>query len=185
MTGIYAAFLCASLAAGGAAIDAYPQPGTPKPLAGYRLLVVEKFTVEKNAATKDLPAGSDAELQKSVVARLREKKIFDEVIDGAENPAAAVAAKEAQRLLLSGTVIAHGKGSRLKRRLIGFGAGATKVKVRFLFRDAATSRELFRTDRQGTFYGMLIRIGGNKQSPIAEAENDVVDGLIKDVLKHR
>ena len=42
------------------------KPG--KSLAGYKVLVVEKASVEKNAATEEFPGGYDAVLQKSTAA---------------------------------------------------------------------------------------------------------------------
>ncbi len=65
------------------------------------------------------------------------------------------------------------------------GAGATKVKVRFILRDAETGEELFRTDRQGKFYGTISLVGGGKEHAVSEAAGDVVDGLIKDIQKNR
>jgi hypothetical protein len=79
----------------------------------------------------------------------------------------------------------YDKGSRAGRWLVGFGAGATKVKVRFVFRDAQTGAELFRTDRQGKFYGTVSLVGGGKGQAVSEAAGDVVDGLIKDIRKNR
>jgi hypothetical protein len=86
---------------------------------------------------------------------------------------------------LSSEVIQYKKGSRAKRYLVGFGAGATKVKVRFTFRKAATNEELLRTEREGSFAGVFSFVGGGKAEATEEAVGDVLDGLIKDILKNR
>lgn len=173
------------LIAAGAAVNVCPQQRAQKPLAGYRSVTVEEFTVEQGAATKDFPKDYQAELRKSAVARLREKQVFDEVSEAADGAATGTVDQAGRRLLLSGTVIDYDKGSGVKRHLIGYGAGAMKVKVRFVFRDAATGQEVFHTVRQGKYYGFLIRVPGDKDHPISEASGDVIDGLIKDVVKNR
>lgn len=160
------------------------KPG--KPLAGYKVLVVEKATVEKNAATEEFPGGYDAVLQQSAVANLLKKKVFEQVIDAAAT-AGVEAAKpaEGQQLKLALTVIKFDKGNRAARYMVGFGAGATKIKVRFVFSDAASGKELFRTDREGKFYGTISFVGGSKEHAVTEAAGDVIDGLIKDINKNR
>lgn len=153
-----------------------------KPLTGYKAITVEKATVEKNAATEEFPGGYDAVMQKSIIANLQKKKVFEKVIDGAESNSTE---EKTQRLILSTTVIAFDKGNRAARYLVGFGAGATKVKVRFTLRDAETGRELLTTDKQGKFFGVISFVGGDKDHAVAEAAGDVVDGLIKEINKKR
>jgi hypothetical protein len=168
-------------------IVAFAQEQKPgKSLAGYKAVMIEKVTVEKNAATEEFPVGYDAVLQKSAVANLLKKRTFEQVIDAAET-ASAEAAKpaEGQKLTLAMTVIKFDKGNRAARYMVGFGAGATKIKVRFVFCDAATGKELFRSDREGKFYGAISLVGGSKEHAVTEAAGDVIDGLIKDVNKNR
>ncbi len=158
-------------------------------LAGYTVLQVENFQVEENSATEGFPRGMHATLQENTVLRLRKEKLFGRILDAAEpdstqadgNPESPEPEK---RLVLSSTVIKYTKGSRAGRWLVGFGAGATKVKVRFVFRDASTGEELFRTDRQGKFYGTFSVIGGGKGHAVSEASGDVVDGLIRQIRKN-
>jgi hypothetical protein len=160
-----------------------------KRLAGYGVVVVEPFTVEQNAATEEFPKGQEMLLQQSAVARLQKKGVFEEILDGTDNSAKEVIqarmAEGKKCLLLSGTVIQYDKGSRAGRWLVGFGAGATKVKVRFVFHDAETGEELLQTDRRGKFYGTFSIFGGGKGHAVSEAAGDVVDGLIKVVKKNR
>lgn len=155
-----------------------------KPLTGYTILLVDKFAIEKNAATEEFPAGQEVVMQKSSIVRLREKKAFDTVVDMTD-PESDQKTGAPKRLQLSGTVVQYDKGSRAARWLVGLGAGATKVKVRFVFTDADTHKELFRVDRQGKFYGMVGFVGGSSEQATSEAAGDVVDGLIKEIKKNR
>jgi hypothetical protein len=160
-----------------------------KPLAGYNVLAVEKASVEQNAATENFPGGYDVVLQKSTIDNLQKKKVFAQIIDASENASAGsegqAPSTDDKRLILSMTVIKFDKGSRAARYFGGFGAGATKIKVRFVFRDAASGQEVFRTDREGKFYGTFSLFGGAKERAISEAAGDVVDGVIKDISKNR
>jgi Domain of unknown function (DUF4410) len=58
-----------------------------KKLAGYTGIVVEKFTVDQNPATEDFPKGLDVLMQGRAVEKLREQKLFEQVVDGAAVPA--------------------------------------------------------------------------------------------------
>src|SRR6185436_2628987 len=109
-------------------------------------------------------------LQKSTIANLLKKKVFEQVVDAAEM-ASTEAAKpaEGQKLTLALTVIKFDKGNRAARYMVGFGAGATKIKVRFVFTDAASGKEVFRTDREGKFFGTISFVGGSKEHAVTEA----------------
>jgi uncharacterized protein DUF4410 len=168
----------------GVMVDAYPQQSANKKLAGYEIISLEKVTVEKSKETEDFPEEYGAVLHQSTLSRLKKKNIFNQVTDAAATSVEPLD-KEARRLILSSAVIQYKKGSRAKRYFVGFGAGATKVKVRFTFRDAATGQELLRTERDGSYSGVLSLAGGGKAEANEEAVGDVLDGLIKDILKNR
>lgn len=162
--------------------SSFAQSKSGKALTGYQIIVVEKATVEDNPKTKEFPGGHEVVMQKSIVANLLEKKTFDKVIDGAE---ASAPTTDGKALTLSTQVIEFDKGSRAARWAVGFGAGATKVKVRFVLKDAANGQELLKTERQGKFYGTFSFVGGSKEHAVSEAAGDVVDGLIKEINKNR
>jgi hypothetical protein len=165
-------------------IDTYPQQSGNKKLAGYDIVSLEKVTVEKSKETEDFPEEYGAVLHQSTLSRLKKKNIFNQVIDAAGD-SVEPQNRESKRLILSSTVIQYKKGSRAKRYFVGFGAGATKVKVRFTLRDAATGQELLRSEREGSYSGILSLAGGGKAEANEEAVGDVLDGLIKDILKNR
>jgi hypothetical protein len=166
------------------AIDARALQSANKKLSGYDIVQVEAATVEKGKETEDFPAEYGVVLQQNAVTRLTKKKIFNQVIDSTVAPVEPQN-KDAKRLTLLSEIIEYKKGSRAKRYLVGFGAGSTKVKVRFTFRDAATGEELLRTEREGSFAGVFSFAGGGKAEAAHEAVGDVLDGLIKDILKNR
>jgi hypothetical protein len=166
-------------------------PQNQKPLTGYKVIVVDKTAVDQSPATAKLPAGFDLALQQQIIERFKDDKLFDEVIDGTiedENrtapppPAPPAAGK---RLVLSISIIEFDPGNKALRRTIGFGAGATKVKIRFVFRDASSNRELFTTTQQGKFWGFVEVFGSGRNHAVTEASGDVIDGLIREINKNR
>ncbi len=121
------------------------------------------------------------------MAKLAATKMFEKVIDATE-PAVGAAngsstPEEPGRLILSGTIIGYDPGSQAARAMLCCGAGATKVKVRFIFRDAQTSKELFRTDQQGKYAGTWALTGGTSEKGTREAAEKLVEGLIKEIQK--
>lgn len=202
--------------AGLLAVPAVLAQQTAKKLVGYNVIVVEKFEVEKNAATENFPKGLDVFMQGRTVVKLREQKIFDKVVDGTEPPVGTIAAesqtsgKEAatvsdaekkseesnaskaaspaaseRRLLLNSTVVLFDKGSRSARYWGGFGAGQSKVKVRFTLKDAQTNAEVLNFDGQGTFKGVFSTFGGSQEEAFTKAASGVVKALLNELAKNR
>ncbi len=161
-----------------------------KPLAGYDTLTVEKFTVASTEATRGFSPRQAEAIRADVIDRLRAGGPFPTVVDPSEEPAAAESANPdpatgTRQLVLCGSVIKFSKGNRAARHFIGLGAGAAAVKVLFVFRDPDTGQDVFRTERQGKFYGTVSAFGGEGSQAVAEASGDVVDGLMKDIKKNR
>jgi hypothetical protein len=152
----------------------------PKPLAGYNEAVIERFAVIKGC---DLaPLQSDA-VQQTVVSRLRAKKLVA-VIDRLDEEDAELAkappAYGVKRMTVTATVVEFARGSQTARAM-GIGAGATKLRVRFTFKDAVTGAELFTTERLGRYsYG-----SGTNEAGLSAAACEVVDGLIAEIEKNR
>ena len=131
-----------------------------KPLTGYNAIIVEKATVEKNPKMAKFPAGYDTDLQQKIVADLQKKGVFAEIIDAGAKPGDEALVVDTnspnnKRLLLSTKIIDFSPGNKALRYTIGWGAGATKVKAKFVFTDAATGREIFNTTLQGKFLGFV------------------------------
>ncbi len=171
------------------AFPAAAQTGAGKPLAEYNSIVVEVVTLDKNPRMAELPAGLDSDLQKKIVADLRKKNVFAEVIDGTrqggEAPPASVPAA-GKRLALSTTIIDFNPGNKaLRYTIVWTSLGAVKVKARFVFRDAATGREVLTITQQGKFWGFVTVHGTGKDYGANEASGDIVDGLIGAINKNR
>jgi hypothetical protein len=161
-----------------------------KPLTGYNAIIVEKARVEKNPKMAKFPAGYDTDLQQKIVTDLQKKGVFAEVIDASAKPSDEALVVDTnspnnKRLLLSTTIIDFSPGNKALRYTIGWGAGATKVKAKFVFTDAATGREIFNTTLQGKFLGFITVHGTGKDYGITEASGDIVDGLIRVINKNR
>jgi hypothetical protein len=155
-------------------------PAPPKPLAGYNEAVVERFGVDKEC---ELSATQSNAVQKTVVARLRARKIvavIDRLEAEGEELAKAPPADGVRRMTVTATVLEFARGSRTARS-IGIGAGATKLRVRFTIKDALTGAELFTTERLGRYsYG-----GGTNEAGFSAVACEVVDGLIAEIEKNR
>ena len=160
-------------------------------LAEYDSIIVEEVRLEKNPNLTKFPAGQDTDLQKKIVADLQKKRVFSEVIDGTRQAgergttAAAQAQGSGKRLILSTTIIDFFPGNKALRYTVGWGTGATKVKARFVFRDAATGQDLWVHTQQGRFSGFITLHGTGKDYSVTEASGDVVDNLIGAIKRHR
>ncbi len=189
------------------------QTKTTHQLSGYHVLAIEPFTVDKNPATENFPEGLEKVMHSTALRKVREKKLFSSVINGAdvsakppaeqkdvatpsepvvegESPAPAPAAPqtpavEKRTVILSGTVIQFDKGSQAARFWVGMGAGASKVRVRFVMRDAATGAEVMRFDLEGKFYGMWSTFAGSDDEAMIKAATSVVKNLVKTLEQNR
>ncbi len=169
---------------------AAPESHGKKPLAGYSVLVVEKFTVEKPAATRDYPGGYEAWLRNQIMKALQDEGLFEQVVDvvkptGNVGPSEPDATDPKRQLVLSGSILAYKKGSRAIRLWVGIGAGAASVKARFVFRDAKSGQEIFRAERKGSFDGMFDpNWGGSEAEALEAAGHNLVDAFIRDIKRN-
>jgi hypothetical protein len=165
----------------------WPAQKPKNPFSSYAIITVEKFAVGTLSTKEGFPQDFEGVIQKAAVAKLAASKLFEKVIDATEPYAGAAngssAPEEPGRLILSGTIIGYDPGSQAARAMLCCGAGATKVKVRFIFRDAQTSKEVFRTDQQGKYAGTWALTGGSTEKGTREAAEKLVDGLIREIQK--
>jgi Domain of unknown function (DUF4410) len=162
-----------------------------KPLTGYAVISVEKFAVGTLSTQEGFPQDFEKVMQKLAVEKLAASKLFENVTDVSEAssaPSSGVPApteERGHRIILSATVIGYDPGSRAARNWIGLGAGAAKVKVRFIFRDAQDKKEVLRSDLQGKFTGTWTLTGGATEKATRQSAEKVVDELIKEIHKNR
>jgi len=187
---VLAALLLASFQ-GLCSLPAQAKEKPSRPLTGYTVINVEKFSVGTLSTKEGFPQDFEKVMQKLAVEKLTASKLFENVTDVSEASAApspgapAPAEEPGRRIILSGTVIGYDPGSRAARSWIGLGAGAAKVKVRFVFRDAQSNKEVLRSDLQGKFTGTWTLTGGTTEKATRQSAEKVVDELIKEIHKNR
>lgn len=156
--------------------DASP-PVSPRPLHSYSTVRVKDFVVEEDPDTSGFPAGDEALLEKLVVGRMRKYTGFQEVDDGNEAGDPAGGMSEASgRLTLAGMVVGYNPGGRVRRDLLGAFGGVMTLTVRFVFRDAQSGDEVFRTELTST--GGPVFIHGSVEEMRSQAMLRMADALI-------
>ena len=186
--GILALILCSCFA-----LRAWAQQQkASKPLAGYTAILVEPFTVENSQLTKDFPAGEEANLQLSAVARLRASGIFETVIDGSHKspeppPSFELSAKEGGRkVILSVTVVGFDKGNSGARFMTWpLPVGVSKAKATFVFRDATSNQDVFRFEKEAKFQATMSGGIATKEEQMSHVKGGLVDALVKEIQHSR
>ncbi len=168
------------------------QQKASKPLAGYTAVLVEPFTVENSQLTKDFPAGEEANLQLSTLARLRASGVFETVIEESQKssdqpPPSEPSAKDGPRtLVLSVAIVAFNKGSSGARFMTWpLPVGVSKAKARFLFRDAASDQEVFRFEKEAKFQATASGGLATKEEQMSHIKGGLVDALLKEIQRNR
>jgi hypothetical protein len=168
------------------------QQKASKPLAEYTAVLVEPFTVENNQLTKDFPAGEEANLQLSTLARLRASGIFETVIDGSQKsseqplPSEPSAKGGPHMLILSVTIVAFNKGSSGARFMTWpLPVGVSKAKARFVFRDAASNQDVFRFEKEAKFQATASGGLATKEEQMSHIKGGLVDALLKEIQRNR
>ena len=159
-----------------------------KPLAKYSVLVVQKFKVEPEAVQAGFAEAQVPVMQAEIVLQLLRKKLFEEVVDGNSLPPAQSSTKPFPEngkptLILVGTVTSFEPGSRAERYLVGFGAGAAKLKMHFAFQDAASGAEILSTDHQHKFW--VGAFGGSKNAATTRTAEGMVKSIVDDIKHNR
>jgi curli biogenesis system outer membrane secretion channel CsgG len=131
------ALVLASAAGTLAAEEQNPVPGAYQSIEVARFDIkegVEKFSADWLLTMDDL-----------LVKQLQSAKVFKEVLREGEQPLDATA----PTLKVVGTVTEFKAGSRMKRYMIGFGAGKTVIKAHVRWLDKATGGVVFEDDVDG------------------------------------
>jgi hypothetical protein len=159
-----------------------------KLLVGYSVLIVEKFKVEPAAVKAGFLEAQIPVMQAEIVLQLVKKGIFDEVVDGSSLPPARPGAQPPAedgkaKLILSGNVTEFEPGNQAERYLIGFGAGAAKLKMHFTFQDAATGKDILLTDHQHKYW--IGAFGGSKNAATTRTAEGMVKSIVDDIKHNR
>jgi hypothetical protein len=163
-------------------------------LAGYTILETEKFTIQSKAVDAGFTPEQEAQMEKDLAAKMREKALFAEVVDAGEAPASPPGtvtgtspprANSSSRILVSGEIVEFNPGSAAKRSLDGgAGLGHATLKMHFVFRDATSGKQIFALDEKTRYYGGDPVID-NVHEALAHLSNEMVNALIRDIIKNR
>jgi hypothetical protein len=139
---------------------------------------VKPFVVEDGPDTSGFPAGDEALLHSLVIGRIRKYTRFPEVDDGNEvRDSGEGTSQPSGRLTLAGVVVGYNTGGRVRRDLLGAFGGVLTLTVRFVFRDAQSGDEVFRTELTST--GGPVFIHGTLEEMRSQAMLRLADALIK------
>jgi len=159
-------------------------PPAPKPLNGYAEVVVAGVTAQKLC---DFSPAQSEHLRKSLVAKLRAKKT-GLIIDTATTEGALAVklppAANVKRIVIDSLVLSFDAGSHAARTL-GIGAGATKLRVRFTFKDAVSGAEVLTLERIGKYSGRFNGGSATNDDAFVASCTEVIDGLVQEIEKNR
>ena len=132
----------------------------------YQNIEVVRFDIKEGV---NFPPESRDVIMAQVIEELKQLKKFNQV----SNMGETIPDGAGTTVRLSGTITKYKPGSRAKRYLIGFGAGATKVVAQIKFVDTATGNVLFEKDVDGKVW--IGFLGGESSG--------ATRGLAKEVAK--
>jgi hypothetical protein len=177
------------ISAGGSRDAAREQERTARQAAArYSVLIVEKFNVDPAAVKAGFLEEQVPVMQAEIILQLVKQGIFDEVVDGSSLPPTQpgtqpTAEHGKAKLLLSGTVTEFEPGSQAERYLVGFGAGAAKLKMHFTFQDAASGQDILSTDHQHKYW--IGAFGGSKNAATTRTAGGMVKSILDDIKRNR
>jgi hypothetical protein len=145
----------------------------------YKVIAVEKFPVT-DAAIKDdgdrrFVAKVTPMFQVELVRRLRDSKLFDQVVNTSET---ALTPGSQNALRLQGVITRLGRGDQALRMWVGGGAGAARAQAELRFVDAASGKVVMVTaDRR------IAKTGGWGGSSDTELLEESFDDMARDLAK--
>jgi hypothetical protein len=131
----------------------------------YHVVQVDQFDVKQGV---EFPVEYLKKVQEEICKQLVDAKLFQEVLQPGQRPAQA----EAPVIRLSGTIHNYKKGSRKKRYIGGYGAGAAEIDAQVAFLDAASSDRLVIEELRAVLTGGVF--GGNEEKATEELARQVV-----------
>jgi hypothetical protein len=136
--------------------------------AAYRYASVQVIPFDTKEGVA-FPPDFSVRLTEELVKELLGSERFTEVLREGEPPSE----ETTPRVKLAGTVTEFKKGSQMKRYMIGFGAGKTKIKATVRFTDAASGDVVYEKDVDGK---VIMGFAGGDSMGAAH-------GLAKEVAK--
>jgi hypothetical protein len=155
-----------------------------KPLAGYNTIVLQPFAVDPELSKAKFPPDYQNVLEKTLFARLLSERVFESVTDASLEPE-AVKVKTPRTVIAAGEVVGYYKGNRAARVIVNYGAGAARIKIAMVFRDAESGKEVLRIEQEGSYAGFGNVTGGSAEKARTESARKAVDGLVKRIRSAR
>jgi hypothetical protein len=131
----------------------------------YHAVRVDQFEVKQEV---EFPPEYLKKLQEEISKQLVDAKLFTEVLQPGQPPAQA----DAPVIRLSGTIHNYKQGSRKKRYLAGYGAGAAEIDAQVAFLDAVSGQRLVVEELRGVLIGGLF--GGSEDKTTEQLARQVV-----------
>jgi hypothetical protein len=164
-------WLAAAFSASVAQIPGSPA-GAPDALAGlgeikdkYHVVQVDQFDVKEGV---EFPVEYLTKVREEISKQLVDAKLFQEVLQPGQHAAQA----EAPVLRLSGTIHNYKKGSRKKRYIGGYGAGAAEIDAQVAFLDGASGDPLVIEELRAVLTGGVF--GGKEEKATEELARQVI-----------
>ncbi len=132
----------------------------------YRAAEVDRFDVQPGV---EFPPEYVADLQEQILKELEKSKEFQELLRPGQNPVTA----DSPVLRLTGTISSFNPGSRKKRYVVGYGAGAAEIYARVVFLDRSTERALMTQEVRAVLSGGVF--GGNAMNATQDFAKQVVN----------
>jgi uncharacterized protein DUF4410 len=147
-------------------------------LKKYKLIAVEKFPVTDPAVKDEDDRRFGAKMspifQVELVRRLRDTKLFEQVVDISE----IQVAPGSQALRLEGVITRLGRGDQALRMWVGGGAGAARAQAELRFVDVASGQVVMATaDRR------IAKVGGSSTELVEESFDDMARDLAKFLIR--
>jgi hypothetical protein len=132
----------------------------------YRAAEVDQFDVQPGV---EFPPEYVADLQEQILKELEKSKEFQELLRPGQNPVTA----DSPVLRLTGIISSFNPGSRKKRYVVGYGAGAAEIYAHVVFLDRSTGRTLMTEEVRAVLSGGFF--GGNAMNATQNFAKQVVN----------
>ena len=150
-----------------------------KPLRSYKYLELGNFVV---TSEEEVPPDHLYAIFQDLVFQLDKKTDFERFITNytqgaSQRWAASAEGIDGPTLVLTGAITRYKRGSRLKRYVVSFGAGKTKMYCLFRLTDKATNEVLFERMENGSVSWGLF--GGGSGGAMKELAGDIAKAIKK------
>jgi hypothetical protein len=150
-------------------------------LRNYSTLLVRDIPFVKSDATTEAEGGENKLLQQLVMDRLRDARLFPNVVDATEMSESSLDGTQPRGTVeLLASILEYRRGNRAQRQLLGWKGGA-KVKVRVIMVDAATRQPIFSFTEEGSHSSGLL--GGTQEHVQSQAMLEVANGIVKELKR--